>query len=132
VTRVCSIARAAARGVAEQDLVEAGTAYLVGVGKALVPGLREVQRDGCIVDGRIELDPVLAHEDRLHLVAHAQGVEQRQVERQQRLADVEAQVARLLEQHHIAASPRQQRREGGSGRAAADHQHVAGIATGAG
>jgi hypothetical protein len=56
-----------------------------------------------VVVGRDELDAELGHADLLDLVAHAELLEQLDIRGQQRFADVEARVVRLLEQHHLAA-----------------------------
>ena len=57
---------------------------------------------------------------------HAQPLEDRQVDRQQRLADVEAREDFLLEQQHVVAVVRQQVGRGRARGPAADDQDVAG------
>ena len=57
--------------------------------------------------------------------AQAQPVEDRGVERQQRLRRCGSADALLFQQHDVAAALGQQRRRRGAGRAAADHQDVA-------
>ena len=57
--------------------------------------------------GGAELRAVLDHRDRRDLVADAEPLEERHVERQQRLADVEAGVAVALE--HATSRPRSAR-----------------------
>ena len=118
-------ARALGGGVAEQDLVELGAAHLPGVRHRLVPGLAELDELAMLVVGRDELDAVLRHADRLDPLAHAEPVEQGDVGRQQRLADVKARVARLLDDDDVAALLGEQRGDGRAGRAAADDEHVA-------
>ena len=78
-----------------------------------------------VVVGRDELGAVLGHAEALDLVAHAEPVEQGGVGGQQRLADVEARVAALLGQDHVAAVLGEQGGDGGAGRAAADHENLA-------
>jgi len=77
--------------------------------------------------GRDELDAELGHADLLDLFAHAQPLEQADVGRQQRFANVKARVLCLLEQHDTAALRGEQRGDRRAGRAAADHEHVAGF-----
>ena len=116
---------ALARRVADQHVVEFGALDLVGVGHRLVPGLGELEGLLVVVMRRDEFGAPLLHADGPHLVGDAELLEQRQVGRQQRFADVEARMAGLVEQHHLVAHLRQQRRHRRSGRPAADHQHVA-------
>ena len=114
-----------ARRVADQHGVEFGALDLVGVGHSLVPGLGEMEGLLVVVMRRNELGTPFLHADGPHFVSHAEPLEQRQVGRQQGFADMEARVAGLVEQHHLVAHLRQQRRHRRSGRPAADHQHVA-------
>ena len=74
---------------------------------------------------RDKLDAELGHADLVDLFAHAQALEQLDVARQQRLADVKARMLGLFQQHHVAALLRQQRGHGRAGWAAADDEHVA-------
>jgi hypothetical protein len=78
-----------------------------------------------VVVGRDELDAVLRHADRLDLLAHAEAVEQRGVGGQQRLADVEARVMRLLDDDDVATGVGEEARRSSSRRAAADDEDVA-------
>ena len=80
--------------------------------------------DGIDLTWQREVGTALVHADRAHLLQYAQPLEDRQVHRQQRFADVEARVAFLLQQQHAPAAARQQRGGGGAGGAATDHQHV--------
>ena len=82
-----------ATGIADQDLVELGTAHLVGVRHGLVPGVGEFERLAVFVPRGDELRSPFLHSDTLYLSAYAQPLEQRQVGRQQGFADVEAGVA---------------------------------------
>ncbi len=118
-------ARAALGGAAEQDLVERRARHLVGGRWRLVQ--RQVERERAALAGLVvdELGAGLERADRRHRVGHAQPAQQRHVGRQQRLADVEARMLGLLQQHHVAATLGQQRRRRAAGRAAADHQDVA-------
>ena len=77
--------------------------------------------------GGAELRAVLHHRDRRDLVADAEPLEERHVERQQRLADVEARVAVVLEHRDVAARAGQERGDRRAGGAAADHEHVAAV-----
>ena len=79
-----------------------------------------------VVVGRDELRAVLAHADALDLVAHAQALEQRQVQRQQRLADVKARMVFLLRDDHAPAALGEQGGDGRAGGSAAQDEHVAG------
>ena len=56
---------------------------------------------------------------------HPELFEQRQIGRQQRLADVKARMVFLFKDRHLVTLLRQQRPDGGARRAAADHQDVA-------
>src|SRR5207237_315145 len=118
-------AGALARGVAKQDFVEFRAAYLIGRRKGLVPSVGKVEADRLLVPGRYEFGAVFRHADASDLFGHAQPLEERQVERQQRLADVKARMALLLEQHHVAAALREQRRERRSGGSPADNEYFA-------
>src|SRR5690606_39777190 len=59
--RACALAG----GIAKKDLVERRAPHLEGGGVGLVPGLAEVERNGEVVLGRIELGAVLRHADGL-------------------------------------------------------------------
>ena len=90
--------RAGARGVADQDLVELRASHVVGVRLRFVPGVREPEVRLSAVPGRDELRAPFLHADGAHLFGHAELFEQRQIRRQQRLADMKARMAVLLEQ----------------------------------
>ena len=112
-------------GVLQQDMVEFGAAHLIGVGKALVPPVGELEaRRSVVVEDREKLGAVFGHADPGDLRLDTEPLEQRQVERQQRLADMEARVLLLLHEHDALAALRQQRRDRRSRRTAADHQHI--------
>jgi hypothetical protein len=68
---------------------------------------------------------VLRHADALDFLRHAEPLEQWQIERQQRFADVETGVALLFQQHDIAPALRQQRSHGRAGRTGTDNSHFA-------
>jgi hypothetical protein len=118
-------ARALGSRMAKEQLVELGASHLPGIRHRLVPGVGELDELAMLVLGRNELDAPLRHADRLDLVAHAEAVEQGGVGRQQRLADVEARVVRLLDQQHVAAAFGKECGDGRAGGSAADHEHVA-------
>ena len=92
---------------------------------ALVPGTREIVHDGFAVIRRDEFDAVFVHGAPLDLVANAKPVEQRQIERQQRLADVETGMPILLDDDDTAAAFCQQRRNRGAGGTATDDEPIA-------
>jgi hypothetical protein len=117
--------------MAEQHLVQFGPPHLPGVGHGPVPGVAELQERRLAVLLRHELDAPLGHAHALDLLAHAQGVEQRAVGRQQRFADVEARVVLLLQHHHAPPLARQQGGHGAARGPAADHQDIAVIGRGA-
>ncbi len=118
-------ARALRGGVAKEQLVELRAPHLPRVRHRLVPGLGELDELAMLVLGRDELDAVLLHADRLDPLAQAEAVEQGDVGRQQRLADVKTRVARLLDDDDVAALLGQQRGDGRAGGAAADDEDVA-------
>jgi hypothetical protein len=123
----------AARGrVVEQDLVHLRAPHLPCKRHRFVPGVGESDARGVFVVGRDEFGAELAHADALDLLAHTELVEQRDVGRQQRFADVKARVTRLLDHHHAAAFAGQYGGGGGSSRAAADNEDVAGFERGDG
>ncbi len=114
--------------VPQQQVVELGAAHLVGIGLALV------QREGELelvvaADFQFggEIHAGLPDADGVHLLEHAEAPEDRQVVRQERLADVKARVALLLEHHHVAPALGEQRRHRRPGGSAADHQYFAAL-----
>jgi hypothetical protein len=113
-------------GGVEQQLVELVAAHLEGVGAA--GGERTVEAEDvghALADRRTrEVGADLAHADGLDLVEHAEAFEDRQVHRQQGLADVETRVAILFEHEHAPAHAGQRDRGGAAGRTAADDQHI--------
>src|SRR5579885_1855021 len=106
-------------------MIALGAANLIGHGEALVPGPCEVEGDGLAVIRRDELDAVFEHADALDLIADAEPLEERKVERQQRFADMEARVLVLLDENHAPAALGQKRGDGGTGGSAADDENVA-------
>jgi hypothetical protein len=85
-----------ARGAAEEDLVEFGAAHLVGDRHRAVGGVAEQEARAVGVRGRDEGRARLHHPDLGHLARDTQLLEERQVRRQQRLADVEARMGILF------------------------------------
>jgi hypothetical protein len=111
--------------VAQQDFVEFRALDLVCIPGNLLRVAREIEdvEAALIVTGKI--GALLAHTDTLHLRKNAETLQDRHVHRQQRLADVEARVAVLLEQQHGSAAARQLRCRRRPGRSSADHDDVA-------
>ena len=112
--------------IAQQDLVKLGAPYLVGKRHGLVPRVGKLERLGLArMPGRDKFSAPLLDADSLDRSGHAELLEQRQVGRQQRLADVKARVMFLFKDHHLVALPGQQRTRSGTRRPTANHQHVA-------
>src|SRR5713101_4664565 len=116
--------RAFGGAVPEQQVVELGAPHLVSRGVGLVHGVGEII-DGRLVAFVVEFGTGLDQPDLVHLIEHAQAPEQRQIERQQRFADVKARVVLLFEQHHLPALLREERRDGRASGTAADDQDIA-------
>ena len=74
--------------------------------------------------GGDELRAPFLHADGFDLLRHPQPLEDRQVGRQQRLADVEAGVPGLLDLDHPVAALGQHNRGRGAGGPAADDQYI--------
>src|SRR5690606_6610033 len=91
----------------------------------LVPGLAEVERNREVVLGGIEFRAILRHADGLYLVVDAEGLQQGHVERQQGFADVESGMALLLGHDDVPSTRGEQGGDGGTRRAAAQHEYVA-------
>src|SRR5690606_7933134 len=122
-----AVARVHAVGarVLEQQLVELRAPHLEGVVARQAQALGEAEHVGLGVRvGHGEIGAGLAHADRAHLLQHPEPLQDRQVHRQQGLADVEAGMDVLLQHQHLPAAPGQQGGGGAASRAAADHQHV--------
>ena len=117
---------ARACGTPDENLVEFGAPDLIRICQGLVPGMRKLELLVPSVVGRNEFRTPLLHADGAHLLGHAEPLEQRQVGRQQRLADVKARMARFFEHHDAVAAFGEQSRRGRAGGSAADDQHVAG------
>ena len=117
-------ARTAGAGMLEQHAVEVRTPHLIGVRRAVAESA--AKREGVVAAlvVRLEVCPALADTERTHLLEHAQPLEQRQVHRQQRLADMEARVMRLFHDDHAVAGSREQCRGGTACGAATDHRHI--------
>jgi hypothetical protein len=93
-----------------------------GVERALEP--EHVDAVGVVLQRKI--GPRLEHADFLHLLQHPQALQDGQVHRQQRFADMKAWVLAFFQQHHPPTVARQQGGGGGAGRPAADHQDIDG------
>ena len=100
------------RGVADQDLIELRAAHVVGVRHRLVPRLCEAKVLLPPAARGDELGAPFLHADGAHLFGDPELFEQRQIGRQQRLADMEAWMAVLLEQSDVVAAAGEQ---GGDG-----------------
>ncbi len=118
-------ARAAVGGGLEQEVVEVGAGDLPARGEALIEPLGEGELDGAAGVVGDELGAGLVDADGGDAVADAEAVEDGGVEREQRLADVEARVFGLFEQHHVPPAFGEEGCGGGAGRAAADDENVA-------
>jgi hypothetical protein len=114
-----------ARGAAEEDLVELGAAHLVGDRHRAVGGVAEQEARAVGVRGRDEGRARLHHPDLGHLARDAQLLEERQVRRQQRLADVEARMGIFFHQDHAVAALAEQGRDGRSSGTATHDDDVA-------
>jgi len=115
---------AGARGMADQDLVELGAADLIGIGHGLVPGVAEAEVLLPAIPRGDEFGAPFLHADGAYFLRHAELFEQRQVGRQQGLANVKARMTRLLDHRDPMTAPCQQCRGGGAGWAPADDEHV--------
>ncbi len=96
------------------------------MGRIRVQGIAEQETLPVIVVGRNEFRPRFMDADLLDRIQHAEPLQDRNILRQKRFADVEPRVRRLFEQRHPAAPLRQQCRDGGAGRAAADYGDIVG------
>ncbi len=74
--------------------------------------------------GGIELGAVLRHADALDLFEDAEAFEQRHVQGQQGLADVETRMAILFRNDHVPAASGQQRGDGRTSGSATQHENV--------
>ena len=112
--------------VAKQEVVELGAPHLVGVGLTLVQREGEVElvvaRD---LEVRVEVGAGLLDADGVDLLQHPQPLEDRQVVRQQRFADVKARVVLFLQQGDPPALLREQGRDGRAGRSATHDKDIA-------
>src|SRR5512146_625382 len=111
-------------GALEQNGIEARAADLVGVAERFVPALREVEALRALMGGGEELRAVLGEADGRDLGGDSEPLEQRQTRRQQRLADVEAGMMGLLEQHHAVTGVGEKRRRRRAAGAATDDDDV--------
>src|SRR2546430_265659 len=106
VQRLMALARVrtALARVREQHLVEVLPPHLVGVRRTVAD--RAIEGEGVVallVVG-LEVRAALVHAQRAHLLQHAEPLEYGQIHRQQRLADVEARMMRLLQRYHAIAA----------------------------
>jgi hypothetical protein len=124
--------RAHLGGAADENLVERRAPDLIGEGQRFVPGVAELEFLMAPVEGGDELRAPFLHADAPYRLRHAQALEQRQIGRQERLADVEARMPRLFNQDDPIALLGQQDRGSGPCRSAAHHQNVAGGQAGKG
>ena len=112
-------------GVPPEHMVELRAPYLVGIGETLVPGIGKVDPRRPAVLRRDELGAVFRHADAFNLVGDAELLEEREVEGQQGLADMEARMLFLFDEHDALAALGEQRRDGRAARSAAHDEHVA-------
>src|ERR1700722_11025203 len=108
-----------------EHLVEILAPNLKGVRRTVADGARKGEGVVAAFVVRLEIRAQLVYAERAHLVEHTQAFEDRQIHRQERLADVKPRMASLLERNDLVAAPRQQDGRGAPRRAAADHRHVA-------
>jgi len=115
---------AAPRGMIEQHLVEDRALHLVGVVAVVLPCAVEgeaVLAAHCVV---MKARAVLGDEGGMHLVEHADGVEDVERLRKERLAQMKAREALLLEYEHLRAALRQPRRADRPTRTTPDHDDI--------
>jgi hypothetical protein len=101
-----------AAGIADQDFVEFGSAYLVGHGHGFVHGVGKFEGLLVVVPRRYKLGAPLFHADGLDGIRHAQLVEQGQIRGEQGFADVKTRVMRFFQQGDAVTALAQQ---GGGG-----------------
>ena len=90
--------------VAEQEIVELGAADFIGVGMILVEGEGEMElMMAADLEVRVEVRAGLLDPDRVDLLEHAEPLEDGQVVREQRLADVEAGMMLFLQHRDTPA-----------------------------
>jgi hypothetical protein len=116
--------RAALARVIVEHLVEVLPPHLERVRRTRADGARKGVSVVAALVVRLEVRTGLEDAESAHLVEHAEPFEDRQIHRQQRLADVEARVARLLQRNHAVAAAREQCGGRAAARAAADHCYV--------
>ena len=116
--------RARACRAAEQDLIELRTAYLVGKRQRLVPALGEFKGLMTPVPGGDEFGAPFLHADGFDFIGDAEACQDRQVRRQQRLADMKARMVLFLEQHDRVAAFHEKCCSGGARWATTDYEYV--------
>jgi len=87
----------------EQHPVEVRAPHLIGVWRAVAEGAAEREGVVAVLVVRLEVGAALEDAERPHLLEHAQTLEERQIHRQERLADMKAGVMRLLQHDHAVA-----------------------------
>ncbi len=116
---------AAGRRAPDEDFVEFGAPDLIGEGQGFVPAVREFEFLAPAVPRRNEFRAPFLHADGMHLLRHAETLEQGQIGGQKRLTDVKSRVAGLFQDHHAVTLLGEQNRRSRTGRTAADDQYVA-------
>ncbi len=103
-----------------QDFIELRPSDLVCHGQRFVPGVRKLEFLATPVPVRYEFRAPFLHADGADLVGHPKTLQERQIRRQQRLADVKPGMARLFQEDHPIALFRQQDGGGRAGGPAPD------------
>jgi hypothetical protein len=118
--------RAQPDGIADQDFVELGSPHLVGERHGFVPGIPESEGLGLVgVPGRNKFRAPFLDANVPDGLTHAELLEQLQIGRQQRLADMKARMMSFFKDRHLVTLLRQQRPYRGARRATTNHQDVA-------
>ncbi len=118
---------AAGGRVCEQQSVQVLAADLDGVAATRVQGAGEIEYVVTAFVRRRKVGAEFPAAHGHHLVEDAQPLENRDIHRQQRLADVEAGMTALFHQGHAQAPAGQQGCRRGAAGAAANHQHMCAI-----
>ena len=106
-------------------MIEVGPLHLVAVRVAFVGRERERKLHAGPGSVRDEFRARLKDAHRVDFLAHAEPVEDLEVERQERFPDMEARMLVLLDHDHVRAAFGEQSRRGGARGSAADDEHVA-------
>ncbi len=107
-------------GAPHQDFIELRPPDLVCHGLRFVPGVRKSEFLAAPIPVRNEFRAPFLHADGADLVGHPESLQERQIRRQQRLADVKPGMARLFQEDHPIALFRQQDGGGRAGGPAPD------------